>query len=243
MTIALVKKRSLLLCAAAGLWATSLAADPAAEALKARIVAHARTISPADYAHTRTARTEQIEGGKTEERVAVERWDPTRGADQRWTLVSIDGRAPTEDELKKHSREAPKRRVAHYDRVGIYFAAPSTVRTDERGRTVFRFQSLPKGSVTIADSDLSANATAEATLNTTGSQPYVAQVRFTSTKSARVKLVAKIERFVLTTRYRMMPEGKPVPAELISDIEGSMLGRDGRVRTVLTYTDHRAVRH
>jgi len=51
-----------------------------------------------------------------------------------------------------------------------------------------------------------------------------------------------IERIQVTTRYQMMPNGKPVPLEQVSDMSGSMLGKQGKINTVLTYSDHRAGR-
>jgi hypothetical protein len=40
----------------------------------------------------------------------------------------------------------------------------------------------------------------------------------------------------------MLPDGKPVPVEQVSDMTGSMLGKSGRIRTVLTYSDHQRAR-
>jgi hypothetical protein len=211
------------------------------DSLKERIIAHARTVSAEDYAYTRTVRTESFEGEKKEERVIVERWDPAKPAEQRWTLVSIDGKPPEADMLKTYRKELPKRRQAYYGRVAGYFAKPATSSVDTRGRTIFRFASLPKETVMVADADISANATGEVVVDTTGATPFIEEVRFTSTQPTRVKLIAKIDRFETKTRYRLMPDGKPVPIELSSEMVGSMLGQQGRVRTRIAYTDHRAV--
>ena len=93
----------------------------------------------------------------------------------------------------------------------------------------------------VADSDISANATGEAVVNTTGATQFIEEVRFRSTKATRVKLVAKIERFETMTRYRLMPDGKPVPIELASEMSGSMLGKHGTIRTRTVYSEHRAI--
>ena len=214
------------------------AADAAADALQRRIVEQARTVSPDDFSFTRTARTETIQGAKTEQRTVVERFDPAKPAAQRWTLVTVDGRAPNADELKQHAQEAPKRRVAHYGRIADYLGSGATAATDARGRTVFRFPSLPKDSVVVMGSDISLNAAGEATVDVSGATPFVEQTRFTLTKPARVKLIAKIEKFEASTRYRMMPNGKPVPVEQTSDAHGSMMGKQGRIKSTLTYSDH-----
>jgi hypothetical protein len=235
--------KALCLLIAAGLVSSlGLALAQTPDALKERIVAHARTVGPEDYSFTRTARVEQTEGEKKETRTTVEKYDPRQPADQRWTLVSIDGRAPTADELKSHRKETPKRRVASYGRVANYFGAPATTAAGPNGRTVFRFAQLPKESVIVNNNDLSSSSTAEATVDTTGTVPFVEQVRFTLVKPARLMMVAKIERFESTTRYRIIADGKPVPIEQVSDITGSMMGKAGRIRTVLTYSDHARAR-
>ena len=109
------------------------------EALQERIIAHARTVAAEDYAYTRTVRSESIERDKTEERVMVERWDPTRPLEQRWTLISINAQPPTPEQLTSYRKEVPKRRQAHYGRVAGYFAKPATTSVDARGRTISRF--------------------------------------------------------------------------------------------------------
>jgi hypothetical protein len=213
-----------------------------ADTLKERIIAHARTVTPEAYAYIRTVKTEGIDSNnKKEESVLVDRWDPTKPVDQRWTLISIDGKPPTADELKMFRKALPKRRVAYYGRVAGYFGKPATSAVDASGRTVFRFAALPKESVMVSDADISANATGEVVVDTTGTTPFIEEVRFTSNKPTRVKLIAKIEHFEAMTRYRLMPDGKPVPIEAVSDMTGSMLGQQGRMHTRIVYSDHRAV--
>ena len=224
--------------------AASLAAeanDPGADALKERIIAHARTVTPVDYAYTRTIRTESTEGSKKEERVIIDRWDPTKPQDQRWTLVSISGQPPSADQLKNYAKESPKRRAVHYGRVAEYFGKPATRATDAKGQTVFRLASLPKDTVVAIGSDISGNASCELVVDASGATPFVEEVRFVSTKSTRVKLIAVIERFEAVNRYKMMPNGKPAPVESSSEMTGSMMGKQGIIRTKVSYSDVRAV--
>jgi hypothetical protein len=211
------------------------------DALKERIIAHARTVTPEDYAYTRTIRTESTEGDKKEERVVVDRWDPAKPQDQRWTLVSINGQPPTADQLKTYGKETPKRRPASYGRVAEYFGKPATSASDARGRPIFRLGSLPKETVMVMGSDISTNATGELAVNTTGATPFIEDIRFASSKPTRVKLLAVIERFEAMTRYRMMPDGKPAPIESTSEMNGSMMGKQGLIRTKVSYSEHRAV--
>ena len=215
--------------------------NPGADGLKERIIAHARTVTPENYAYTRTIRTESTEGNKKEERVVVDRWDPARPQEQRWTLVSINGQPPTPEQLKSYEKESAKRRPAYYGRVAEYFGKPATSATDAKGRPVFRLGSLPKETVMVMGSDISANATGELSVNATGAAPFIEEIRFVSTKPTRVKLIAVIERFEAVTRYRIMPDGKPAPVESTSEMNGSMMGKQGLIRTKVSYSEHRAL--
>ena len=209
--------------------------------LKQRVLAHAQSLSPDDYAFTRTIRSETTSGDKTEKKVTIEKFDPTKPVDARWTLISIDGAAPSAEQLKSHRKEAAKRRIVPgYHRVAAYFGSPATA-TESGGKTVFRFASLPKGAISILDTDVSHNASAEASVTPTGDMPFVEQVRFTI-KPMRVKLLMKIDRFETTARYRIGPGGKPFLMESTSDMTGSGMGREGTMRNATTYSDYRAVR-
>ena len=210
--------------------------------LQERIVAQARTVSAEDYAYTRTVRSESGDGKKKEERVVIERWDPNKPAEERWKLISIDGQPATNEQLQDYRKGLAKRRQAFYGRVAGYFSSPSTSSVNEKGQTVFRFASLPKESVMVSDVDLSSNSTGELTVDASAAVPFVSEVKFRSTKPTRVKLIAKIERFETTTRYRLMPDGKPVPSDLVSEMSGSMLGQEGTIKTRITYGDYRAVK-
>src|SRR4051794_39373958 len=66
--------------------------------VKQRILAQAKTIGADDYAFTRTIRSESS-GARTEQKVTIEKFDPTKPAAARWTLVSVNGASPAADEL------------------------------------------------------------------------------------------------------------------------------------------------
>jgi hypothetical protein len=222
--------------------AATAIAQQSSEELQKRVLAEAQSRSPDDYAFTRTIRSETNSKGKTEKKVTVEKFDPTKPADARWTLVSINGALPSADEAKRHQNEAAKRRtVPGYHRVAAYFGAPATASRDSSGKTVFRFATLPKGAISVLDTDVSQNASAEATVAEAGGTPYVEQVRFT-VRPMRIKLLMKLERFETTTRYRIGPGGKPFLMESTSTMSGSGMGQEGTMQNTTTYSDYRAVR-
>ena len=208
--------------------------------LKERVLAQAKGLSADEYAFTRTTRTDQTTNGKTERKVAVEKFDPSKPAEARWTLVSVDGAAPSADDLNSFRKGTAKRRVPGYYRLAGYFGTPATVSTDARGRVVFHFAALPKDSVIALDTDVFQNAAVDATVNGGGGLSFVEQVH-TTVKPMRLKLIAKLESYDSTSRYRLGPEGKPVLIEQIADLSGSGMGQKGKAHIVITYTDYRVV--
>lgn len=211
-----------------------------ADALKQRILAQAQSMSADDYAFTRTVRTDAIAGGNTERTVNVEKYDPTKPAAARWTLVSVNGAAPSAEALKKFQKEAPKRRIPGYHRLAKYVGTKATTVRDEQGRTVLRYSSLPKDSVIVMDSDVSHNAVADVVVNDGNGERFAEQVRL-SVKPMRLKLVMKLNSMESTVRYRLGPEGKPLLVEQTSTMSGSGLGQQGEMRTVASYADYRPV--
>ena len=206
--------------------------------LKQRVLTQAQNTGPDDYAFTRTSRTESTSSGKTETHTVVEKYDPTKSGDGRWSLVSVDGAAPAADALSKYKKETPKRRVPGYYRLAKYFAANATTSTDSRGRTVFHFDSLPKDSAVVMDSDVSSNTSADVTVGEANGTAFAEHVRL-AVKPMRLKLIMKLERYESTARYRLGADGKPQLVEHVADMAGSGLGQEGKAHTVITYSDYR----
>lgn len=208
--------------------------------LKQRILAQAQSIGQDDYAFTRTIKVESTSNGKTEQHVSIDKFDPTKSGEARWTLVSRDGAPPSADALSQYKKDAPKRRVPGYYRLANYFGSPATASTDSRGRTVFHFTALPKDSVKVMDSDVSQNAAADASVSEADGVSFVEQLHVT-VRPMRLKIIAKLENYEFTARYRIGPEGKPLLMEQATDLAGSGMGQEGKAHTVVTYSDYRTV--
>jgi hypothetical protein len=211
------------------------------EDIKQRILAQAQSLSADSYAFTRTVKSEQTSKGKTEQHVTVDKFDPSKGGDARWLLVSVDDGPPPADALNKYRNESAKRRVPGYYRLAHYLGNAATTTTDSRGRTVFHFNSLPKESTIVFDSDVSSNTSTDLLIGDANGTPFVEQVRL-NIKPMRLKLIMKLEHYESTSRFRMGPEGKPLLVEQIADMSGSGLGQEGTVHQVITYSDYRPVK-
>jgi hypothetical protein len=225
------------------LLAAALLCAPAAaraDALLDRLLAESKAVSPDDIAFTRTTRSEMRGGGEEKPRVVVERFDPSRPAGQRWTLVSIDGQAPDAKQLKDYAKRSAKAYVPSYGNLGRFLRA-NAQRDPAATSVTYRMASLPKGSFDMNGNDLSASTRLEAQV-ADGPRPFVERMRMVSAKPFRMMLVAKVDQVEAQSRYKLMPDGRPVVAEQVSEIRGSMMGKSGAMRTVSTYSDHRVVK-
>jgi hypothetical protein len=208
--------------------------------LKQRILSQAQSVSPDSYAFTRTVKSEQNSNGKAEQHTSIDKYDPTKSGDTKWMLVSVDGAPPSADALSRYRKETPKRRVPGYYRLAKYFGTSATVSTDAKGRSVFHFDSLPKDTALVLDSDVSSNTSAEVSVSDSGGTPFAEQVRL-KVRPTRIKLIMKLDSYESTARYRMGPEGKPLLVESSADMSGSGMGQEGKMHTVVAYSDYRAV--
>jgi len=209
-----------------------------ADALQDRVLAGARA-APADRFAFR--RTTAIERSGAERKVAVEDYDPRRPPGARWTLVTVDGRAPTAKE-QADARKMKRGDTPSYAEVAKWFGAPATATPAGQGRVLYRFASLPAGTLKLGKHDASADTAAEALVNASAPVPFVERVRFRATRGFRMMLVAKMDSMVSTGRYRRLADGTIVPDGGTSDMAGSIMGKSGTLKVAIDYSDQRAVR-
>lgn len=233
-----VSKSALAATCAAACAAACLAAPARADPLQDQLVAGARAVRADGLAFRRTLAIDRTGAAR---KLIVERFDPRRAAADRWALLSVDGRAPTPKELAD-ARKAKRGPVPSYAELAKWIGAPATRTNGAPGYVVYRFARLPAGTVKIGSHDASADVQAEALVNLGGRTPFVERVRLTSTKGFRMMLVASLKTMAVVSRYRLLPDGHPAPADAASDMTGSILGKAGRLQTNATYADVVAVR-
>lgn len=220
--------------AAAGLHAVPAQAD----ALQNAVLATAKATPRDLFAFKRTLAFERPGAPR---KVVVEQFDPRRPVAAQWTLVSIDGHPPTSKDIAD-ARKRKREKAPSYAEIVDWFGAPATRSDTIPGYATYRFARLPAGTLKIGPHDASADTQAEALVNTKGTVPFVERVRLASTKSFTMMLVASLTSMVVDARYRLLPDGRAVPADTASVITGSMLGKSGQLRASVTYSDVQAVR-
>jgi hypothetical protein len=209
-----------------------------ADALQQQVLAAAKTVTPRDFAFTQTLHAQRT--GKPANDV-VQRYDPRRGATA-WTLVKVDGRAPTAKESADAAKRFSKAQVPSYARIAEWFGAPATRIATTPTSVTYRFASLPKGVIKMGSYDASANTSAEAVVNTSGRIPFVERARFSSNTAFRMMLVAKVERFVVVSANRLLPDGRPVPASVVTEFAGSFMGSAQTFKMQMAYSEVQSVR-
>ena len=227
-----MRKRMMVAVAAACLASGAARADE----LQARVLAGAKTTRTEGYAFRRTL---TVEATGEKQKVYVERYDPRSAA--RWTLMSVDGRAPTG---KETADAAKSKRGPHpsYARLAEWIGSPAARSEPAPGYVLYKFPRLPAGTAKFGSHDASADTRAEALVNAKGRVPFVERVRFTSTKGFRMMLVASVKGMTDDSRYRQHPYVTVIPDEGNSVITGSMLGKSGQMRTKIEYAGFERVR-
>lgn len=156
----------------------------------------------------RTTREErQEDGGKIS--VSVDRFNPRAAQGKQWTLVSVDGRAPTRAEAAEHQKRVSSFPVPGYYRLAAILAGTPSQHSDEQGRTVYRWSSLPKGSIPTPGPDVSERMAAEAVVEKVAGRPMFSRVRIYAPKPFAILSVARLKSFDLLNIYRPGSGGTP----------------------------------
>lgn len=214
------------------------AIESRADELQSKILQGIRSSNPEAYSFQRSMVLERTGSAR---KVLVERYDPRGQAGQRWSLVSVDGHAPSAKDIEQ-SQKSRKGTTPSYRELAEWFGAPAVRTETALGYVTYRFSRLPAGVIKIGSHDASADTQAEALVNVKGKVPFVERVRFTSTKGFRLMMVASVQSIDISARYASLSSGAIVPAASASVINGSMLGKSGQITTAVTFASFEAVR-
>lgn len=187
--------------------------------LRTRLVAAAAAVSPADLAFERVTRLERKGGGSKVKETRVERWDGAH-----WSVVSINGAAPSSAAKSKAERENI---VPGYHQLARIMAAATEQRLDADGRIVLLVPELPKGSVVADGKDISEHLRGEAVLGTRGDAPWVERLTVTAHESFKLNLLIKVTKFEQVNDYRLDSTGHPRLVAQVNGSVGTMFGISG----------------
>lgn len=193
-----------------------------------RVLADSAKATP--VAFERTMRAEQRADPAKEPALVVDRFSPKGG----WTVVSVDGRKPTQKELEAHAKGNSTPPGFH--NVHKLLANPPSSRAEKDGKAVYFWSSLPKGAVVTPGGDISANLSAEAIVDESGARPLLNEVRIFAAKPFRVKVVASINKFNVVSVYRPGANGATFLVAQASDTDVSApMGMGGKRRSSASF--------
>jgi hypothetical protein len=207
-----------------------LAAAPAVDPVRDRIIAEAQAINPATLTFERTTKQTRKGGGTSFNLTMLERWDG-----HRWTLVSVNGKRPTPGEKREKEALAAATPVPGYHRLAALLAGATEAHVDAQGRTVLTVPVLPANTVRTDSSDISSHLRAEATLAETDGQIWVEKLRVTEREPFKLNMLIKVTSFEQVSDYRLGNDGKPQLASQSADSMGSMFGISGGETNQVTY--------
>jgi hypothetical protein len=209
------KVRLCLLPLAFALLSGAAATDP----LRDRLIADARAVSPAALNFDRSTSLVRKGGGTLTNVSMVERWDGNG-----WTLISKNGRAPTQTQKREAERLAAAVPVPGYHRIAGLLSTATEMRQDAQGRTILTIPVLPPNSVRTDTDDISSHLKAEALVGTRDGKPFVEQVHVTARETFKLNALIKVRSFDMVSTYAVDAGGRPRLASQTAESVGSVFG-------------------
>ncbi len=184
---------------APALAAVALHAPARADAVLSKLLEEARATQPAGF-----ERTTRFEQRGRDPVVRVDRFDPRRPAGQQWSLVSVDGAPPTEEQRQQHARQVAGQPVPGFHRLHELLAGEPTSVDRQGSRIVYRWAALQRGAAPSGQGpDFSTRLSAEAHVETSGPRPVLQRVRVFAAQGFPVAAVARINAFEAVSDYRL----------------------------------------
>lgn len=200
------------------------------EPLRDAIILDARATNPAGIAFDRTTTAIRRGPGIKEKTVTVERWDG-----QRWSLVSVNSKAPSASQLKEFRKATAANPVPGYYRLAALMAAASEISVDSNGQKTLKIPVLPPGTVRTDTGDISSHLLGEAVLASNDGKPYVARLKVKAHENFKLNLLIKVTNFEQISDYRLGPDGRPRLASQTADSKGNMFGFVGGETNEVVY--------
>lgn len=181
-------------------------------------------------------RTATIEQGDQPKTVRVDRFDPRARPGEQWTLVSVNGEAPSEKDARSHAEQMEKTPVPGFHRLNSLLAGDPTEITRNGVRTTYRWAALQKGAAPTGRApDFSDKLSGEAVVRTDGPRPVLEQVRIYAAEPFGIMGVAKMNRFEAVTRYTHGARGHVLASQDTLVDARVPFRRGGATRTVATF--------
>ncbi len=163
----------------------------------------------------------------------VERYDPARPADQRWTLVSIDGAPPSAADAARFTRQMARTQTPGYWRMALLLAGGAARIGGSDTEPVLLVRPLPEGVLDGQARAFARQLRAELRV-ATASAPHIRETRVLADGPLR-RGPARVEEFEALSRYAPGADGVPRLEAQSTRMTIRLLGQEVRVTTRTTY--------
>jgi len=172
------------------------------------------------------------ESNLTDEEVWVGRFDPRKADDERWTLISVDGRKPNEEELRKFAHDKEDHETSNSsNRVDIVDV--ETVELVEETEEYWLLKFIPE------EDEVEFIDNVDATVKIIKDGGYLEAIDLHNTADIKPGFGTKIGTFVIHFQFGPAVEGGPiVPKNMAIKVKGRALLFIGFDETeIIEYSD------
>jgi hypothetical protein len=146
----------------------------------------------------------------------------------RWSLVSVDGKAPKLSANKEFTKAFNAGDFAPtYAQVADLLVGTAV----KIAPNCYRLTGLPAKTVMAAGYDLSPFLQADVIVDSSGAQPYVSQVKITAPKAFKPMSLSKVQRLDRTLTFTRGPNGLPILATSVVSADFKVMLKTISLRT------------
>lgn len=164
------------------------------------------------------------------EHVWVARSDPRRSSGERWQLISVDDREPTEDEIKRYRKEKARERLEDGDNQVNALVDPESIRLLEETDEYWLFGFIPDDEEDIMDS-------VDATIRVNKAHGHLEYIDLRNHKTIKPAFGVKISKLITRLTFGRATNGGPV-VPISTQVEAK-----GRAFLVVAFDEQEVVRN
>ncbi|MDH3304682.1 MAG: hypothetical protein OEM50_07335 [Gammaproteobacteria bacterium] len=164
------------------------------------------------------------------EHVWVARSDPRRSSGERWQLISVDDREPTENEIKKFRKERARERLEEGDNQVNALVDPESIRVLEETDEYWLFGFVPDDEEDIMDS-------VDATIRVNKAHGHLEYIDLRNHSTIKPAFGVKISKLITRLTFGRTTDGGPV-VPISTQVEAK-----GRAFLVVAFDELEVVRN
>jgi hypothetical protein len=172
----------------------------------------------------------------------IAQFDGTQPDGKRWSLLSINGAAPSKSERADFNEKFKANALPPTYALVKSVVTPNAEKLSETAiEAHYRVSTMPAGTTAIKGIDLSKFTIADVTVDKRGAIPFVSQVRVYAPKEFRPVPGGKVTKLERVLRFALGKDGIPVLAEHSMVSDATMLFKAITVRSTATFSHQETV--